>query len=244
MGANAQTTVPTFTAAQVLTADQMNQSARTGVPVFANTTDRDAGFGGAGEKTLAEGQLCYLESTDVVQYYNGSTWATVGPAAPALTFITGATFTTASAVTVDNVFTSTYQNYLVIFIVSAMTNTADTTMGMRVGGATNTTANYARALVGLNTAGSAANNSGSGGTSWNMGSKSSSETDQGFIMTFLRPQEATRTTVIASDWENVDGEARQGAFFFQAGTAFDGFTIIRGTGTMTGNYRVYGYSNS
>ena len=79
MGANAQTTVPTFTAAQVLTADQMNQSARTGVPVFADATARDAGFGGAGEKTLAEGQLCYLESTNVVQYYDGASWATVGP---------------------------------------------------------------------------------------------------------------------------------------------------------------------
>ena len=62
MGANAQTTVPTFTAGQVLTADQQNQSARTGVPVFADTTARDAAFGGAGEKTLAEGQLATLRT--------------------------------------------------------------------------------------------------------------------------------------------------------------------------------------
>jgi hypothetical protein len=60
MGANAQTTVPTFTSGQVLTADQQNQSARTGVPVFATTVERDAAFGGSGEKTLAEGQLAYL----------------------------------------------------------------------------------------------------------------------------------------------------------------------------------------
>jgi hypothetical protein len=79
MGANAQTSVPTFTTGQVLTAAQMNQSARTGVPVFADATARDAGFGGTGEKTLAEGQLCYLESTNVVQYYDGAAWATVGP---------------------------------------------------------------------------------------------------------------------------------------------------------------------
>ena len=79
MGANAQTTVPTFTTGQVLTADQMNQSARTGVPVFADTTARDAAFGGTGEKTLAEGQLCYLESTDKTQYYNGTSWLTLGP---------------------------------------------------------------------------------------------------------------------------------------------------------------------
>ena len=56
MGANAQTTVPTFTAGEVLTAAQQNASARTGVPVFATTGTRDAGFGGTGEKTLAEGE--------------------------------------------------------------------------------------------------------------------------------------------------------------------------------------------
>lgn len=77
MGANAQTEVPTFTAGQILTAAQMNVSARTGVPVFATTTTRDAAFGGTGEKTLAEGQLCYLESTKVVQYYDGSSWLPV-----------------------------------------------------------------------------------------------------------------------------------------------------------------------
>ena len=75
MGANAQTIVPTFTASQVLTADQMNQSARTGVPVFATTTTRDAAFGGAGEKTLAEGQCCYIEAAPKrLQIYNGTSW--------------------------------------------------------------------------------------------------------------------------------------------------------------------------
>lgn len=83
MGVNAQTTVPTFTAGQVLTAAQMNNSARTGVPVFADTTARDAAFGGSGEKVLAEGQLCYLEDTNIVQYYDGSSWATVGPSTAA-----------------------------------------------------------------------------------------------------------------------------------------------------------------
>ena len=79
--ANEQTTVPLFVAAEVLTAADMNLSAGTGTPVFLNSTTRDAGFGGAGEKVLAEGQLCYLSSTNVVQYYDGAAWATVGPSA-------------------------------------------------------------------------------------------------------------------------------------------------------------------
>ena len=78
--ANEQTSVPLYAASEVLTAANMNISAGTGVPVFATTVTRDAAFGGANEKVLAEGQLCYLSSTNVVQYYDGAAWATVGPA--------------------------------------------------------------------------------------------------------------------------------------------------------------------
>lgn len=105
MGANAQTSVPTFTAGQVLTAAQMNESARTGVPVFADTSARDAGFGGTGEKTLAEGQLCYLENANVVQYYDGASWATVGPTISGVVQVKSTTksdtFTTTSGSFVD-----------------------------------------------------------------------------------------------------------------------------------------------
>jgi hypothetical protein len=105
MGANAQTTVPSFQASQILTSDQMNQSARTGVPVFAGTTERDAAFNGSGEKTLAEGQLCYLESTNVVQYYDGAAWATVGPSTSGVVQVKQATkldtFSTTSTTFVD-----------------------------------------------------------------------------------------------------------------------------------------------
>jgi hypothetical protein len=99
MGANAQTSVPTFTTGQVLTAAQMNQSARTGVPVFADTTARDAGFGGSGEKTLAEGQLCYLESTDKVQFYNGTSWANLGSVTNVAAFTASGTWTVPAGVT-------------------------------------------------------------------------------------------------------------------------------------------------
>ena len=83
MGANAQTSVPLFVANTVLTAAQQNISAATGTPVFATTVTRDAAFGGS-NKVLAEGQLCYLESTDVVQYYTGAAWATLGPSTSAV----------------------------------------------------------------------------------------------------------------------------------------------------------------
>lgn len=73
MGVNAQTSVPVFTAGQVLTAAQVTQI-NTGIPVFANTTTRDAAFGGAGEKTLAQGQYAYIEASSQMQVYTGSAW--------------------------------------------------------------------------------------------------------------------------------------------------------------------------
>ena len=47
MGANAVTTVPVYTAGEVLTAADMNIT-NSGIPVFATTVTRDAAFGGTG----------------------------------------------------------------------------------------------------------------------------------------------------------------------------------------------------
>ena len=71
MGANATTSVPVYVAAEVLTAADLNIT-NSGIPVFATTVTRDAAFGGAGEKTLAEGQFAYIEATDTTQYYDGA----------------------------------------------------------------------------------------------------------------------------------------------------------------------------
>ena len=78
MGANASTAVPLYASGQVLDAARLNLT-NAGVPVFSGTATRDAAFGGSGEKVLAEGQLCYLEDSNVVQYYDGASFATVGP---------------------------------------------------------------------------------------------------------------------------------------------------------------------
>ena len=110
MGANQQTSVPAFTAGQVLTAQQQTEI-NTGVPVFADATARDAAFGGTGEKVLAEGQLCYLEDSNVVQYYDGSSWQTLAPQTQKIVqIVTGSTSTavTSSSTTfVDTGLTAT-----------------------------------------------------------------------------------------------------------------------------------------
>ena len=141
---NEQTSVPLFASGEVLTASNLNLSAGTGVPVFTNTTTRDAAFGGAGEKVLAEGQLCYLSSTNVVQYYDGAAWATVGPAASgALTCVKAQTTQTgASRVELDNIFSATYRNYLILIEYANAANTLE--LQVNASGTPVTTGTYNR----------------------------------------------------------------------------------------------------
>ena len=97
MGANAVTTVPVYTAGEVLTAADLNIT-NSGIPVFASTVERDAAFGGTGEKTLAEGQFAYLETGNVTQYYDGAAWQPVagGKIAQVLNQVYGTSTSTTS----------------------------------------------------------------------------------------------------------------------------------------------------
>ena len=249
MGANAQTTVPTFTTGQVLTATQMNDSARTGVPVFAGTVERDAAFGGTGEKTLAEGQLCYLESTNVVQYYDGAAWATVGPAsAGGLVYLTGASFSAVTSVSLPNsTFTSTYRNYRLVFDIT--TNTADSTYTLRyrASGSDNTTSNYFQTSVGITHSGTGVNLAEISQSSNTIALQNDSA-PLNLILDIIDPQlsEITRAAG-ALNYQTQAGEvaSRNVQLWFNATTVFDALSIISSTATnMSGVYRVYGYADS
>lgn len=67
------TSIVDFVASQVLTAAQMDD-VNCGVKSFATTATRDAAYGGSGERTLAEGETCYIEGEDRSMIYDGSVW--------------------------------------------------------------------------------------------------------------------------------------------------------------------------
>ena len=67
--------VRVFQAGEVLTATLVNTYLQDQVVArFASAAARDAAFGGSGEPTLEEGRVCYLDDTNVLQYYSGSAW--------------------------------------------------------------------------------------------------------------------------------------------------------------------------
>lgn len=241
MGANAQTTVPTFTSGQVLTAAQMNQSARTGVPVFANTSDRDAAFGGTGEKTLAEGQLCYLEDSNIVQFYDGSTWSTVGPSTPGLVLISSTTIGSGvTSVAVSNVFSSTYTNYKIIVSGGAASATSDGSFYL--GG--DNVSGYYNAFVyngwpSTGATGAASSNTGNSSTTF-----AYSANGYNCDITIFQPNVAARTSwVYMSSTMATTGNRWAGGGFINNATQYTGMTFQTQSGhTLTGGtIKVYGF---
>lgn len=67
-----------FVSGEVLTAANVMQYLMRGVKVFADAATRDAAYGGAGEPTLEEGEVCYLLDTNQMLTYSGSVWSPIG----------------------------------------------------------------------------------------------------------------------------------------------------------------------
>ena len=241
--ANTQTTVPTFIPGQVLEASQLVNSAATGVPVFATTVTRDAGFGGAGEKALAEGQLCYLESTNVVQYYDGATWATLAPApavSSALTFIASGSLSGTST-TFSNAFSATYDNYLVN--INALTGSSGYPEVKLTFGAA--TSNYSYCNMYANALAAWSFGTGSASAAFIYVNQLQNTTIQSNTIRIMSPFMTEKTTVLceglaytASQWQYTGGAQ------FDA-TSFTAFTLASSTAaTLSGTVRIYGYANS
>jgi hypothetical protein len=242
MGVNAQIEVPAFTAGQVLTAAEMTQI-NTGIPVFATTVTRDAAFGGAGEKVLAEGQFAYIEATNTTQYYDGAAWQAVS-SGQGLTVVKAETaFSAVGTITVDNIFTSSYTNYKIMMTYTSATG-ANQDIQLRVGGVTATAANYSyqnnqgngTSITGSRTTAAsfsvgAAN--GAFNSSCNIDLYSPFVATGTVISSQIAYSAGAYTTPIITDFRGAHSVA----------TAYDGF-ILTMTGTCTGSYTVYGYGKS
>lgn len=239
MGVNAQTSVPAFTAGQVLTAAEMTE-VNTGIPVFATTVTRDAAFGGTGEKVLAEGQMAYIEATKTTQFYDGAAWQTLGGG---LTLIKSQTITPGvSSVAVTDVFSSTYEQYQ-ISVTNVQTSGTGAWLAIRLG-STNT--GYYGTLVTANYS----NGAFTGGGNFS----NASQFDYGFAISnpatnvnggsiiVTNPFAAKRTTLNGFiTFLSTTGYAGTVGGFQNSDTSFTDFTLIPSNGTITsGNISVYG----
>lgn len=171
-------------------------------------------------------------------------WATAAAGGGDLVRITTSTFSAVSAANVDSVFSSTYQNYLILMAINSSSGSNAMNLRFRTSGTTNTTTNY-----GSNWEYGAF---GSGGATGQLGSAAGSDlayisdvTGGGvyYAMTVFNPQVSQRTLAVYSGVQT-NSYRVTGALQFAATTSFDGISFISAAGTITGNISVYGYKNS
>jgi hypothetical protein len=262
MGVNATTFVPTYVAGEILTAADMNVT-NSGIPVFATTTTRDNSFGGTGEKVLAEGQFAYIEATNTTQYYDGSAWVTVGatpglnPCVPtsvtvgsgsATTSANGqVTFTGVSSVSLNGVFSSTYDNYRILFRPNAASTTQNIGGRLRVAGTDASGAATYNELSIYNSSGSAAAASSAAYSLWYLTQQTSTanQTYASYTFDLYGPAIASQTVgtgILNNTSTGVGLQIYINSISHTTATAYDGFSAFPSSGTMGGTISVYGYT--
>ena len=129
-----------FTTGDVLTAADANgYLASQVVMVFADAAARTSAIA-----SPQEGMISYLKDTNSTEYYSGSAWAAIGAAGTSgMTLIARTPFAGVASQAFDNVFTSSYFNYLVVIDdIYAATSSDDLHLQLRYAGPTTQTASY------------------------------------------------------------------------------------------------------
>lgn len=224
---------------------------------WANNTTLTVRNLGAGVVTIAGGAGVTVTNTaqTVAQYGEvklirtaSNAW-TVVPAsggASGLTLITSQTLTTSSGYTFQNVFSSTYQNYLIKFTGTAsVTAAANLIFDMANAGTRVNTANWTQFM----------HYSSNSSTSWTGSYAAGQNASNTIVLGNLlvsgeilveRPFDAEKTALMVNSLEqsNTDFYAQVAHSVHNLTTSYDGFYIAPSSGTITANVRVYGYKNS
>jgi hypothetical protein len=187
------------------------------------------------------GQVLTADSTAST----GIKWAT--PSGGALILTGSADFTTSSAVNINNCFSATYLNYLVLINLTAVSATdADLSVRLRASGTDNTTSNYFDNTY-QNNGSSAGGNRVNSATSWSFGNMASSKATQlATQATFYDPFSSITTKVLSHSnrWNSSDNNQFIMANEHRVSSSFDGVSFIPSSGTISGKIRIYGYTLS
>lgn len=163
-------------------------------------------------------------------------------AAGGLVHINTTTFSAVSSVSVNNVFTGTFDNYFINYFINVTLGSPNLDLRLRVAGVDSSTSNYTRQILAADGAATSAAKVTTTLLRVNGLSIDSIATGQ---INIFRPAIAVKTGFNCYG----DGAYQSANLNLTTGsnslaTAFDGFSFIASASTITGTLRVYGYKNS
>jgi hypothetical protein len=157
-------------------------------------------------------------------------------------------FTAQSAIQLNNIFTTTYDNYFFVYNLTASSVGNNAIRLQMVDGTTpQTGALYSYAGNGLNSLNATVNTNGTGQTSFTFIWTDSGAADlTNGVFNFISPNKAVRTglTFQSYNYNGVSDWCYNGGGVFNATTQLEGIRLIPNSGTISGTIRVYGYRNA
>ena len=166
--------------------------------------------------------------------------ATVTGAPQGLVHIATETFSGVSSVSLNNVFTSEFDNYRVLINAQTASGTVAFYIRLRASGVDATTANYDVASIYVSTSSTTGPNACAVGATFGQ-LQGIASTASSYTMDIMTPYLARRTFTM--------GQWLYGQYFgpnsnmHTLANSYDGFTIYPASSTITGTIRVYGYRN-
>ena len=229
-----------FTTGDVLTAADANgYLASQVVMVFASAAARTSAIA-----SPQEGMISFLKDTNSTEYYSGSAWVAIaGATASGLTLISA---TACSAVASQSVtgFSSTYNNYRIIFSGDGSANDS-VFIKLRLSSTDSSTAyyGYTNRYFSSNATQTAVYANGTSGVE-----VAQSMTASCSAIDIFRPYEAKRTSIIAAGTHFNTGNSVSTSIYTSGvhnlETSYDGFTLNWFTSSFTGTIYLYGYQKA
>ena len=228
----------TFSAGSVLTASDVNGYLMDQVvQKFATSSARSSGIA-----SPSKGMLSYLSSTKNVEVYNGTNWMGIG----GMTLVSSGSFSGSASTNIANAFTTAYSEYLIItdFYSSTVQNAL---MTLTVAGVATGTWSSARLLAQANT-GAPAFTRVFSSTASSVVITPSLPTGQVYgnaIIRISNPNSSSRKTITSISQgytlaSSGDPLVQKTQAWNSVSTACDGIQFLVATGTISGNYWIYG----
>ena len=229
-----------FTNGSVLQASEINDNLmRQSVMVFSNAATRSAAL-----TVPLEGMITWLEDVNAHQYYNGSDWVAL-TTPTGISLIHTSTYTGQTSITINNVFSATYDNYLIQMFNTQNTSNSDSTWTL-VNGGTPAASNWGVQSFSMYQSGT----TNFSGTTTSTGATAAtiqggSGQSQQISIELFNPFKTLNSFGFANSMMGSTGFGNNDSKIQKSRlantTSYEGFRFSTTAGTITGEISIYGY---